>query len=473
MHYTPAHKWSQMLKSKEISAAEILQVYNQRAEAVESKVKGYLDRFESPIRLSEGQSDFQDIPVVLKDNICLEGKTTTCGSKILANFVSPYQGTVSQKLLAAGLPVIGKANMDEFAMGSSNENSAFQKTHNPWQLDHVPGGSSGGSAALVAAGATPWALGSDTGGSIRQPASFCGAVGMKPTYGRCSRYGLVAYASSLDQIGPITGNVRDNAHLLNLIAGHDPADSTSLKVPSEDFSRALDQDIKGLRLGVPREMLADGVHPEVRMAIENALKVFESQGAIIEETSLPRLKYALAAYYLIASCEASSNLARFDGVRYGHRSAQAKNLEEMYTQSRNEGFGDEVKRRIMLGTFALSAGYYDAYYKKAQQVRTLLIEDFNAQFERFDFLISPTSPITAFKLGEKESDPLSMYLTDILTVPVNLVGIPALSLPCGFDNSQLPIGLQIMAKPLAEAQIYRLAQAYESATDWHTRHPEL
>lgn len=473
MFYTPASTWSQMLKTREIQPAEILAVYQKRSESVEKQIQGYLAHFESPVRMATGQSDFQDIPVVLKDNICLADHPTTCGSRILGNFVPPYQATVSQKLLAAGLPILGKANMDEFAMGSSNENSAFHSTLNPWDLERVPGGSSGGSAALVAAGAAPWALGSDTGGSIRQPASFCGVVGMKPTYGRVSRYGLVAYASSLDQIGPLTLTVRDNAHLLNLIAGHDSADSTSLKLPDEDFTRELGKDIRGLRLGVPREMLAEGVDPEVRAAIEKALAVFESQGAIIEETSLPRLKYALAAYYLIATSEASSNLARFDGVRYGHRASQASNLVEMYTQSRSEGFGDEVKRRIMLGTYALSSGYYDAYYKKAQQVRTLLIEDFQAQFARFDALISPTSPITAFRLGEKQADPLSMYLTDILTVPVNLVGIPALSLPCGFDSQNLPIGLQIMAKPLGEALIYQLAQAYESATEWHTRHPEL
>ncbi|MGE3728412.1 MAG: Asp-tRNA(Asn)/Glu-tRNA(Gln) amidotransferase subunit GatA [Candidatus Sericytochromatia bacterium] len=473
MFYTPATTWSQMLKTSEIQPAEVIDVYQKRAESIEKKIQGYLLRFDTPVRSAPGQSDFQDIPLVLKDNICLADHLTTCGSRILGNFIPPYQATVSQKLLAAGIPILGKANMDEFAMGSSNENSAFHTTMNPWDLTRVPGGSSGGSAALVAAGAAPWALGSDTGGSIRQPAAFCGVVGMKPTYGRVSRFGLVAYASSLDQIGPLTLTVRDNAHLLNLIAGHDPADSTSLKLPPEDFSRDLGKDIRGVRIGVPREMLAEGVDPEVRAAIEKALGVFESQGAVVAETSLPRLKYALAAYYLIATSEASSNLARFDGVRYGHRAQMANNLVEMYTQSRNEGFGSEVKRRIMLGTYALSSGYYDAYYKKAQQVRTLLIQDFQAQFAQFDFLISPTSPITAFRLGEKQADPLSMYLTDILTVPVNLVGIPALSLPCGFDRQNLPIGLQIMAKPLAEAAIYQLAQAYESATTWHTSHPEL
>jgi aspartyl-tRNA(Asn)/glutamyl-tRNA(Gln) amidotransferase subunit A len=473
MFYTPASTWSQMLKTGEIQPSDIIDIYQKRSAVVEKQIKGYLNYFETPVRQNSGQSDFQDIPIVLKDNICLAGYPTTCGSRILGEFVPPYQATVSQKLLNAGLPILGKANMDEFAMGSSNENSAFHPSLNPWDLERVPGGSSGGSAALVAAGSTPWALGSDTGGSIRQPASFCGVVGMKPTYGRVSRYGLVAYASSLDQIGPLTLTVRDNAKLLNVIAGHDSADSTSLKLPTEDFGRDLDKEIRGLKIGVPREMLAEGVEPEVRAAIEKALGVFESQGAIIAETSLPRLKYALAAYYLIATSEASSNLARFDGVRYGHRSAHASNLVEMYTQSRSEGFGDEVKRRIMLGTYSLSSGYYDAYYKKAQQVRTLLIEDFQAQFETFDFLISPTSPITAFRFGEKQQDPLSMYLTDILTVPVNLVGIPALSVPCGFDSQNLPIGLQIMAKPLAEAAIYQLAQAYESATDWHMRHPEL
>lgn len=473
MFYTPATAWRKLLSDKEIQPSEVLAIYQARAAEVEPRIQGYLHHFDIPVRSASGQSEFQDIPLVLKDNICLADHPTTCGSKILSNFIPPYQATVSQKLLDAGLPILGKANMDEFGMGSSNENSAFQKTYNPWDLERVPGGSSGGSAALVAAGVVPWALGSDTGGSIRQPASFCGVVGMKPTYGRVSRYGLVAYASSLDQIGPLSLNVRDNAHLLNLIAGHDAADSTSLKLPTEDFTRLLGKEIRNLRIGVPREMLAEGVDPEVRKAIETALGVFESQGAIIEETHLPRLKYALAAYYLIATSEASSNLARFDGVRYGYRSANTQNLVDMYTQSRSEGFGEEVKRRIMLGTYALSSGYYDAYYKKAQQVRTLLIQDFEAQFEKFDFLISPTVPMTAFRFGEKQADPLSMYLTDILTVPVNLVGIPALSLLCGFDSQNMPIGMQIMAKPLAEAAIYQLAQAYESATDWHLRHPEL
>jgi len=473
MHYTPAHEWSRMLKAREISASEILKVYARRSDAVSLKTGGYLNRFDTPVRKPAGQSDFADIPIVLKDNICLADHPTTCGSKILEHFVPPYQATVSEKLLQAGLPILGKANLDEFGMGSSNENSAFGPTRNPWDLERVPGGSSGGSAALVAAGETPWALGSDTGGSIRMPASFCGITGMKPTYGRVSRYGLVAYASSLDQIGPLSLTVRDNASLLNLIAGHDPAESTSLNAPPEDFGRLLGQDIKGMKIGVPLEMLAEGVAPEVRSAFENALKHYERLGASIDEVSLPRLKYALAAYYLIATSEASSNLARFDGVRYGHRSSQAASLEEMYTQSRNEGFGPEVKLRIMLGNYALSSGYYDAYYKKAQQVRTLLIEDFQKVFSQYDFLLSPTVPMTAFKLGEKLNDPLSMYLTDILTVPVNLVGIPALSLPCGFDAQGMPIGLQIMAKPLDEARIYQLAEAYQASTEWHMRHPEL
>lgn len=473
MHYTPASVWSQRLKSREISPAEILAVYAARSAAVSERIGGYLTRFDTPVRQPGAQSEVADIPLVLKDNICLANYPTTCGSRMLQNFVPPYQATVVQRILDAGLPVLGKANMDEFGMGSSNENSALGLTRNPWDLERVPGGSSGGSAALVAAGEVPWALGSDTGGSIRMPAAFCGITGMKPTYGRVSRYGLVAYASSLDQIGPLTLTVRDNATLLGLIAGHDRADSTSLAQPAEDFGRLIGQDIRGLRLGVPAEMLDSGVDAEVRVAFEQALRQLESLGAVVEETHLPRLKYALAAYYLIATSEASSNLARYDGVRYGYRTAQANNLEEMYVKSRTEGFGAEVKLRIMLGTFALSSGYYEAYYKKAQQVRTLLIEDFRQEFERFDFLLSPTVPTTAFPIGSKQKDPLSMYLTDILTVPVNLTGIPALSLPCGFDSQGLPVGLQIMGRPLDEARIYQLAYAYEQSTDWHLRHPEL
>ena len=472
MHYTSACAWRQKLAEREVSAAEILSVYARRSDQVSSQIGGYLNRFASPVRQSEGQSEFADIPIVLKDNICLAGQPTTCASRMLEHFVPPYQATAAAKVLAAGLPVLGKSNLDEFGMGSTNENSALGLTRNPWDLTRVPGGSSGGSAALVAAGETPWALGSDTGGSIRMPASFCGITGLKPTYGRVSRYGLVAYASSLDQIGPMTRDVRDNAHLLNLIAGHDPADSTSAAQGAENFTRSLGQSISGLKIGVPREMCATGLDPDVRQAFEAALQQLEALGAEISEVSLPHLQYALASYYLIATAEASSNLSRYDGVRYGHRARQAQTLNEMYTQTRSEGFGPEVKLRIMLGTFALSSGYYDAYYKKAQQVRTLLIQDFQQAFADFDFLLSPTVPITAFALGAKQ-DPLSLYLTDVLTVPANLAGLPALSLPCGFDPQGLPIGLQIMGRPFEEARVYQLAYAYEQATDWLGRQPEL
>jgi aspartyl-tRNA(Asn)/glutamyl-tRNA(Gln) amidotransferase subunit A len=470
MHYTSACAWRQKLAEGEVSAAEILSVYARRSDQISSQIGGYLNRFDSPVRLPEGQSEFADIPIVLKDNICLAGQPTTCASRMLEHFVPPYQATAAAKVLAAGLPVLGKANLDEFGMGSSNENSALGLTRNPWDLTRVPGGSSGGSAALVAAGETPWALGSDTGGSIRMPASFCGITGLKPTYGRVSRYGLVAYASSLDQIGPMTRDVRDNAYLLNLIAGHDPADSTSAAQPAEDFTRCLGQSIKGLKIGVPREMAASD--PDVQQAFTAALQQLEALGAEIADISLPHLQYALASYYLIATAEASSNLSRYDGVRYGHRARQAQTLNEMYTQTRSEGFGPEVKLRIMLGTFALSSGYYDAYYKKAQQVRTLLIQDFQQAFANFDCLLSPTVPVTAFALGAKQ-DPLSLYLTDVLTVPANLAGLPALSLPCGFDRQGLPIGLQIMGRPFEEARVYQLAYAYEQATDWLSRQPEL
>lgn len=473
MYYTSASVWSQRLQAREVSPAEVLAVYAERSNAVSERIGGYLTRFETPVRQPEGSSEMADIPLVLKDNICLAGYPTTCASRMLETFIPPYQATVTQRLLDAGLPILGKANMDEFGMGSSNENSAFGLTRNPWNLERVPGGSSGGSAALVAAGEVPWALGSDTGGSVRTPAAFCGITGMKPTYGRVSRYGLVAYASSLDQIGPLTLTVEDNAALLSLIAGHDQADSTSLPQPREDFRRFLGQDIQGLRIGVPLEMVDKGIAGEVRAAFEQALRQLEHLGAQIEEFSLPHLDYALAAYYLIATSEASSNLARYDGVRYGYRTPQAANLEEMYVKSRSEGFGPEVKLRIILGTFALSSGYYDAYYKKAQQVRSLLIADFRQAFECFDFLLSPTTPTTAFPIGAKRNDPLSMYLSDILTVPANLTGIPALSLPCGFDSQGLPIGLQVMGRPLEEARIYQLAYAYEQATTWHQRHPEL
>jgi len=463
-------EWSQELARQSASPEEIMRYYQQQIAEKEPLIQGFLKVFETPVQT---QQSHYSVPMAIKDNICIQGQQTSCGSRMLESFKPPYHATVIQKLLQAGVPLVGKANMDEFAMGSSTENSAFQTTVNPWNLDYVPGGSSGGSAALVAADEVPWSLGSDTGGSIRLPAAFCGIVGMKPTYGRVSRYGLVAYASSLDQIGPMTRTVADNALLLNLIAGPDPRDSTSLPGAPPDFAQALKTPVKGLRLGVPKEMMEQGLDAEVRSALEKALSQYEALGVSIQEVSLPTVPYSLAAYYLIATSEASSNLARYDGVSYGYRAPHAKNLEEMYVQSRSQAFGAEVKRRIMLGTFALSSGYYDAYYRKAQQVRTLLIQDFQRAFEQVDALIAPTAPVSAFRFGERSADPLQMYLTDILTVSANLTGMPALSLPCGFSAAGLPLGMQLMGPALAEAQLYQLAQAYEQVTDWHACRPVL
>lgn len=460
--------WHEQLQRQEVTPTEIQQHYAQRTRRYEPQIQGFLNYFETPIL---GQPTAWSIPLALKDNIALQGQSLTCGSKMLANYVSPFDAHVSERLKAQGVTLVGKANMDEFAMGSSTENSAFQQTHNPWDLDCVPGGSSGGSAALVAADLVPWSLGSSTGGSIRLPASFCGVVGMKPTYGRVSRYGLVAYASSLDQIGPMTANVEDNALLLNLIAGADVRDSTSAQdQQAEDFTRLLHTSVAGKVIGVPKEMMTEGVSPAVRTVVEKALHVYRELGARIVEVSLPTLPYALATYYLIATSEASSNLARFDGVRYGHRSDQAQNLMDLYVNSRSEGFGNEVKLRIMLGTFALSSGYYDAYYLKAQKARALLIEDTQKAFALCDVMMAPTAPVTAFKLGERLQDPLQMYSTDILTVMANLTGVPALSLPCGFVEG-LPVGLQVMGKPMAEAEVYQMAFAYESAARWDMSAP--
>lgn len=402
------------------------------------------------------------IPVTIKDNMCTTGIRTTCGSKILGNFIPPYTATAVAKLEAAGAIIVGKANLDEFAMGSSNENSAFGAVRNPVNEDYVPGGSSGGSAVAVAADLSSVSLGSDTGGSIRQPASFCGVVGLKPTYGRVSRYGLVAFASSLDQIGPFGKNVRDVARTLGVIAGRDRYDSTAADVAVPDYLGALTGDIKGLRIGVPPECFGEGLNPEVRASVEAAIKKLESRGAEIVEVTLPHSKYVVAVYYLIATAEASSNLARFDGVRYGYRSETAKTLAEMYQHSRDEGFGAEVKRRIMLGTFALSSGYYDAYYEKAQRVRTMLCNDFAEAFKKCDVIATPTAPTPAFKLGEKVNDPLAMYLDDIYTVTINLVGVPAISVPCGNSNAGLPIGLQLIGNHFDEARLLNAAYAYEN-----------
>ncbi|MGG3737782.1 Asp-tRNA(Asn)/Glu-tRNA(Gln) amidotransferase subunit GatA [Aeribacillus pallidus] len=471
------------LVKKEISVSDLVDESYKRIHEVEDKVKAFLTLDEERAREKAKQLDEKlatdepkgllfGMPIGIKDNIVTKGLRTTCASKILENFDPIYDATVMNKLHEAETITIGKLNMDEFAMGSSTENSGFHKTHNPWNLETVPGGSSGGSAAAVAAGEVPFALGSDTGGSIRQPAAFCGVVGLKPTYGRVSRFGLVAFASSLDQIGPITRTVEDNAYLLQAIAGLDPNDSTSANIDVPDYVSALTGDIKGLKIAVPKEYLGEGVSEEARQAVLNALKVLEGLGATWEEVSLPHSKYGVATYYLLASSEASANLARFDGIRYGYRAKDAENLIDLYKKTRAEGFGDEVKRRIMLGTFALSSGYYDAYYKKAQQVRTLIKKDFEDVFEKYDVIIGPTTPTPAFKIGEKIDDPLTMYANDILTIPVNLAGVPGISVPCGFANG-LPLGLQIIGKHFDESTVYRVAHAFEQATDYHKQKPEL
>ncbi|RHW32469.1 Asp-tRNA(Asn)/Glu-tRNA(Gln) amidotransferase subunit GatA [Neobacillus notoginsengisoli] len=468
-----------LLQKKEVSSLDLVEESFKRIGEVDGSVKAFLTLDEENARQkakeleSKGPATIlSGIPIGIKDNIVTKGLKTTCASKILENFDPIYNATVIDKLDQAKMITIGKLNMDEFAMGSSNETSFYQVTRNPWNLERVPGGSSGGSAAAVAAGEVIFTLGSDTGGSIRQPAAYCGVVGMKPTYGRISRYGLVAFASSLDQIGPITRNVEDNAHLLQAICGLDPMDSTSANVEVPDFAKGLTGEIKGMRIGVPKEYLGEGVGEAARNSVKAALEVLEKQGAVIDEVSLPHSKYALSAYYLLSSSEASTNLARFDGIRYGYRSENAEDLIDLYKKTRAEGFGDEVKRRIMLGTFSLSSGYYDAYYKKAQKVRTLIKKDFDDIFEKYDLIVGPTAPTPAFKIGEKVDDPLTMYANDILTIPVNLAGVPALSLPCGFDNG-LPLGLQMIGRHFDEESIYKAAYAFEQATDYHKQRPAL
>ncbi len=409
----------------------------------------------------------------MKDIFITQGIKTTCASKILENYIPPYNGTAVQKLLDAGIVHLGKLNMDEFAMGSSSETSAFMKSKNPWDLERTPGGSSGGSSAAVSADLCFGALGTDTGGSIRQPAALTSIVGLKPTYGRVSRYGVIAFASSLDQVGPMAKDVRDTALILNTIAGHDPKDSTSVNIPVPDYTKALTGEVKGLKIGIPKEYFAKGMDSEIEAAVRLAIKQYESLGATCEEVSLPHTEYAVPTYYILAPAEASSNLARYDGVRFGHRTANPKDLIEMYTQSRSEGFGAEVKRRIMLGTYVLSSGYYDAYYLKAQKVRTLIQKDFLDAFQKFDVLLTPVTPNPAFKLGEKTADPLQMYLSDIFTINVNLAGLPGMSLPCGFTKSGLPIGMQLIAKHFEEEKIFQAAYAYEQNTEWHKKKPSL
>lgn len=472
------------LHKKEISVTDLVDESYKRIGQVEDKVKAFLTldeenarnqakRLDDQLVKGENEGALFGMPIGVKDNIVTKNLRTTCASKILENFDPIYDATVVQKLQKAETVTIGKLNMDEFAMGSSNENSAFQATRNPWNTEYVPGGSSGGSAASVASGEVLFSLGSDTGGSIRQPAAYCGVVGLKPTYGRVSRFGLVAFASSLDQVGPVTRTVEDNAYLLEAISGVDPMDSTSANVDVPNFVNSLTGDVRGLKIAVPKEYLGEGVGEEARNSVLEALKVLEGLGAQWEEVSLPHSKYALAAYYLLSSSEASANLSRFDGVRYGHRTDNAETLIEMYKQTRAEGFGDEVKRRIMLGTFSLSSGYYDAYYKKAQKVRTLIKKDFEDVFEKYDVIVGPTTPTPAFKIGEKVDDPLTMYANDILTIPVNLAGVPGISVPCGFAANGLPLGLQMIGKHFDESTIYRAAHAFEQATDFHKQFPKL
>ena len=483
LHQLTAGRLHEMLVGKEVTSREVTESVLRRVAEVEDRIHAFITLTPdlalqqaalADARIQKGEaSPLTGIPVAIKDLICTQGVRTTCGSRILENFFPPYDATVTEKLKAAGAVFIGKANMDEFAMGSSTENSFFGPTRNPWDLERIPGGSSGGSAAAVAADECILALGSDTGGSIRQPASCCGIVGLKPTYGRVSRYGLVAFASSLDQIGPLTKDVRDTALLLNAISGHEPRDSTSMEISVPDYTRALRDDMRSLVLGIPKEFFGEGLDPEVASAIQKAIHTLENLGAKTVEVSLPHTHAAVAVYYIIAPAEASSNLARYEGVKYGFRAKDAPDLLEMYEKTRSQGFGAEVKRRIMLGTYALSAGYYDAYYRKASQVRTLIWQDFQKAFAQCHALLTPTAPSPAFRIGEKANDPLQMYLSDIFTIPCNLAGLPGLSLPCGFSSQGLPIGLQILANHFQEETILRVAYAFEQNTDFHRRKPAL
>ena len=476
------HELHEKLKNREISAKELTESIFKRLSETEEKIKAYLTitKDEAQKQTEEADKDIKSgnaspltgIPLAIKDNICTDGIKTTCASRILESFIPPYDAAVITKLKKSGYILVGKTNMDEFAMGSSTENSAFGATRNPYDLDRVPGGSSGGSAAAVAADECIAALGSDTGGSIRQPAALCGIVGMKPTYGRVSRYGLVAFASSLDQIGPLTKDVADCAVMMNAISGHDPCDSTSANIPLPDFTKSLVKDVKGLKIGIPEEYFIEGIDKDVDKAVRDAIKLLEEAGAESVKIRLPNTSYAIATYYILATSEASSNLARYDGVKYGLR-AEGKDLIDMYMETRAKGFGSEVKRRIMLGTYALSAGYYEAYYKKAQQVRTLIKMDFDEAFKKADVIITPTTPTAAFKIGEKTQDPLQMYLSDIFTISVNLAGVPAASIPCGLTKGNLPIGLQIIGKPFDEETIIRTAYTFEQSTDWHKRKPNI
>ncbi len=471
-----------LLKKGEVTSKDVTASVLKRIDELDDRVHAYVTVTRDMAMASADAADRRilsgdfpllcGIPIAIKDNMCINGIRTTCSSRILENFIPPYESTVTSRFLEQGYVLTGKTNLDEFAMGSSTENSAFFTTRNPWDLERIPGGSSGGSAAAVAGDECIAALGSDTGGSIRQPAALCGVVGLKPTYGRVSRYGLVAFASSLDQIGPITKDVRDSAILMNVISGHDPMDSTSAPVTAPDFTAVLGMEIKGMRIGIPKEYFIEGMDKDVDVSVREAIKRLESLGAVPVEVTLPHTGYAIATYYILATSEASSNLARYDGVKYGFREA-GKDLLEMYMNTRARGFGAEVKRRIMLGTYALSSGYYEAYYKKAQQVRTLIKRDFDEAFKSVDVIVTPTAPTAAFRLGEKTEDPLQMYLSDIFTISVNLAGVPGISIPCGFTSNNLPIGLQLIGKHFDEETILKAAYAYEQSTDWHERKPKI
>ncbi len=483
LHHLTIHQAHQLLKKRQLSSTELTRAVLDRIAEVEPQIRACVTISEelalgqaemADKRIKEGDlSPLTGIPALIKDNMCTKGVRTTCSPKMLENFVPPYNATVIERLLSSSAVIVGKTNMDEFAMGSSNEHSAFFPTRNPWDRSRVPGGSSGGSAAAVATGEAIYALGSDTGGSIRQPAGFCSVVGLKPTYGRVSRYGLIAFASSLEQIGPLTRDVTDCALVLKAIAGYDDRDSTSVPYPVPDYTASLAADLHGLRIGVPQEYFVPGMQREVEVVMRSAIEKLEELGAEVEwGVSLPHTRYALAAYYILAPSEASANLARYDGVKYGFSYQQAESMWDAMEKTRQYGFGAEVKRRIMLGTYALSAGYYDAYYLKAQKVRTLIRQEFDQALERFDALVTPTSPTVPFKLGEKVDDPLQMYLSDVCTLPINIAGIPALSIPAGFADG-LPVGMQIMGKPFSEEMLLRIGFAYEQATDWHQRIPPI
>ena len=479
------HELQEKLRNKELTVKEITKAYVDRINEKEKDVQAFVttlteeaenkaEEIQKKIDNKEIEGEFAGIPIGIKDNICTKGIKTTCSSKMLENFVSPYDATVMEKINSENLINLGKLNMDEFAMGGSTEHSYFKITKNPWDLSKVPGGSSGGSAAAVAANLVPWALGSDTGGSIRQPASFCGVVGLKPTYGLVSRYGLVAFASSLDQIGPITKDVRDSALLLNIIAGHDKKDTTSVNREKIDYTKCLKNDVKGLKIGVPKEFFGEGINSEVKETLQKSIEKYKELGAEIEEFSLDIAKYSLAAYYIIACAEASSNLGRFDGIRYTYRTGEFKNLKELYKKSRSEAFGPEVKRRIILGTYVLSSGYYDAYYKKAQQVRTLVMNKFTKAFEKYDVILTPTSPTVAFGIGTKSENPLEMYLSDICTVSVNIAGLPAISIPCGVNSEKMPIGMQLIGNKFEEEKILNAAYTLEQAVEFRKKYqPEF